>query len=93
MEKTNTVIEYRPIKGFEGQYEVSNTGLVKSLKGKAERILKPRRKKIIKKDGSVELSYEELVLCNKGVRTSKLVHRLWQKHLLRILKTNLRLII
>ncbi|KST89925.1 NUMOD4 motif-containing HNH endonuclease [Lactococcus lactis] len=73
---TITEIEYRPIKGFEGQYEVSNTGLVKSLKGKNERILKPRRKKIIKKDGSVELGYEELVLSNKGVRTSKLIHRL-----------------
>ena len=72
----NTTIEYRPIKGFEGQYEVSNTGLVKSLKGKNERILKPRRKKIIKKDGSVELGYSELVLSDKGVRTSKLVQRL-----------------
>lgn len=30
----NTEIEWRDIAGFEGQYEVSNTGLVKSLKGK-----------------------------------------------------------
>lgn len=55
---------------------VSNTGLVKSLKGKNERIMKTRRKKIIKKDGSVELGYEELVLSDKGVQYSKLVHRL-----------------
>ncbi|KST93233.1 NUMOD4 domain-containing protein [Lactococcus lactis] len=55
MTNTNTVIEWKSVKGFEGQYMVSNTGLVKSLKGKNERILKPRRKKIIKKDGSVEL--------------------------------------
>ncbi|MEI3635019.1 NUMOD4 domain-containing protein [Lactococcus lactis] len=72
----NTEIEWRDIAGFEGQYMVSNTGLVKSLKGKKERIMKTRRKKIIKKDGSTELSYEELILSNKGVRHSKLVHRL-----------------
>ena len=42
----NTEIEWRDIAGFEGQYEVSNTGLIKSLKGKTERIIKPRRKKI-----------------------------------------------
>lgn len=35
--KTTTVI-WKSVKGFEGQYEVSNTGLVKSLKGKTERI-------------------------------------------------------
>lgn len=73
---TTTAIEWRDIEGFEGQYMVSNTGLVKSLKGKSERIMKTRRKKIIKKDGSSELSYEELVLSNGGVPHSKLVHRL-----------------
>ncbi|MDM7659319.1 NUMOD4 domain-containing protein [Lactococcus lactis] len=72
----NTEIEWRDIAGFEGQYEVSNTGLVKSLKGKKERIMKPKRKKIFKRDGSVELGYEELILNNKGVQYSKLVHRL-----------------
>lgn len=49
--ETTTVIEWRDIEGFEGSYQVSNTGLIKSLKGKSERIMKPRRKKIIKKDG------------------------------------------
>lgn len=72
---TTTTIIWKSVKGFE-QYMVSNTGLVKSLKGKNERIMKPRRKKIIKKDGSVELGYEELILSDKGVRYSKLVHRL-----------------
>lgn len=74
--ETTTVIEWRDIEGFEGSYQVSNTGLIKSLKGKSERIMKPRRKKIIKKDGSTEFGYEELVLSNGDVRTSKLVHRL-----------------
>lgn len=73
---TTTAIEWRDIEGFEGQYMVSNTGRIKSLKGKTERIMKTRRKKIIKKDGSVEFSYEELILSNKGVQYSKLVHRL-----------------
>ena len=76
MANTITKIEWKLVKGFEGQYEVSNTGLIKSLKGKTERIMKPRRKKIIKKDGYVELGYEGLVLSNKGVQYSKLVHRL-----------------
>lgn len=73
---TTTAIEWKDIEGFEGSYQVSNTGLIKSLKGKSERIMKPRRKKIIKKDGSTEFGYEELVLSNGDVRTSKLVHRL-----------------
>ncbi|MFP7257617.1 NUMOD4 domain-containing protein [Lactococcus lactis] len=34
----NTEIEWRDITGFEVSYQVSNTGLVKSLKGKNERI-------------------------------------------------------
>ncbi|KSU27227.1 hypothetical protein N42HA_02258 [Lactococcus lactis] len=72
---TTTAIEWKSVKGFE-EYMVSNTGLVKSLKGKTERIMKTRRKKIIKKDGSVEFGYEELALSNKGVQYSKLVHRL-----------------
>lgn len=38
MANTNIVIEWRDIEGFEGSYQVSNTGLVKSLKGKNERI-------------------------------------------------------
>lgn len=38
MANTNTEIEWKSVEGFEGQYEVSNTGLVKSLKGKNERI-------------------------------------------------------
>lgn len=73
---TITEIEWKSVKGFEGQYEVSNTGLVKSLKGKNERIIKPRRKKTTHKDGSITFGYEELVLSNGGVKKSKLVHRL-----------------
>ncbi|WP_282675605.1 NUMOD4 domain-containing protein [Lactococcus cremoris] len=38
MANTNTEIEWKSVEGFEGQYMVSNTGLVKSLKGKNGRI-------------------------------------------------------
>ncbi|MHA3997494.1 NUMOD4 domain-containing protein [Lactococcus cremoris] len=38
MANTITKIEWKSVKGFEGQYMVSNTGLVKSLKGKNGRI-------------------------------------------------------
>jgi len=73
---TITEIEWRDIEGFEGSYQVSNTGLVKSLKFKTERIMKPRRKKTTHKNGSITLGYEELVLSNGGVKKSKLIHRL-----------------
>lgn len=33
--------EWRPVVGYEGRYEVSNTGLVRSLLGRAPRILRP----------------------------------------------------
>ena len=35
--------EWRPIPGYEGLYEVSNIGRVKSLHGRSERILRPSR--------------------------------------------------
>lgn len=38
--------EWRDIKGFEGLYQVSNLGRVKSLKFGKERILKPRKTNI-----------------------------------------------
>lgn len=45
---TTTTVIWKSVKGFE-QYEVSNTGLVKSLKGKNPRIMKPRRKNFSRK--------------------------------------------
>lgn len=37
--------QWRPVKGFEGLYEVSNLGRVKSLKYGKEKILKPEKTK------------------------------------------------
>lgn len=65
---TTTAIEWKSVKGFEGQYEVSNTGLIKSLKGKEERILKSR---VHSKTG-----YVTVILSNNGSKYSRLVHRL-----------------
>ena len=72
--KMNYIYEiWKPIKGFEGLYEVSNFGRVKSLPkitnnqyGKEERILKP----------GVTNGYYFVCLCKNGKNTLKLVHRL-----------------
>ncbi len=57
---------WKDIIGYEGLYQVSNTGLVKSLKGRRERILKfssPRGYKCVKlyKDGKVNYLVHRLV--------------------------------
>ena len=62
---------WRDIEGYEGLYQVSNLGRVKSLKdcyGKdREKILKPRKDKY---------GYLTLSLCKNGVKKSFTVHRL-----------------
>ena len=70
-------IEWRPVSGFEGMYEVSNTGMVKALERlvvnngglqrKHERVLKPNRGKH---------KHAMVVLCKEGKVYPKLVHRL-----------------
>lgn len=57
---------WKDIKGYEGQYQVSNTGLVKSLQQKSERILKT----------GLDKGYERLTLTSNGVQSRKAVHRL-----------------
>lgn len=59
--------EWRDIKGFEGLYQVSSLGRVKSLKFGRERILTPYKQK----DG-----YLRIYLCKEGEMKRYLVHRL-----------------
>lgn len=58
--------EWRPIEGYP-DYEVSNCGRVKSLKGGKERILRP---------GSNNHGYPSVALCVNGKPTSITVHKL-----------------
>lgn len=59
--------EWRPVEGYEGLYEVSNLGRVKSIGYGKERILKP----VIDKDG-----YPMVNLYREGKRKTVRVHRL-----------------
>ena len=69
---------WRPVKGYEGIYEVSNHGRVKSL----ERIVERSNGKNytvnerILKAGVGGNKYLIIVLCNQGVNKSKLIHQL-----------------
>ena len=57
-----------PIKGFEGLYEVSDQGRVKSIGYGKERILSP---------GKLQTTgYLQVVLCKNGEKKNLLVHRL-----------------
>lgn len=56
---------WKAIKGYEGLYEVSNLGNVRSI-----------RTNITLKKGITRKGYNIVVLCNNGKRTTKTVHRL-----------------
>ena len=59
--------EFRDIAGYEGLYEVSNLGNVKSLNKRKGRILKPSKEKT---------DYLRVCLSKQGVEKKYLVHRL-----------------
>ena len=58
---------WKPVVGYEGLYEVSNWGRVKSLKFGKEKILKPSKNK---------KGYLHVVLCKENILKNFLVHRL-----------------
>ena len=58
---------WRDIEGYEGLYQISNKGRVKSLKWGKERILRP---------GLNMSGYLVVTLCKNGVTLSKRIHRL-----------------
>lgn len=57
---------WRPVRGYEGEYEVSDMGRVKSLKGGSGRILKPGR----------SAGYPFINLLLNGHQRSSKIHRL-----------------
>ena len=64
---------WRPIKGFEGYYEVSNRGRVKSLKRKY------RTKEIILRPGINSRGYPMVMLCKNTYQQTIKVHKLvWE---------------
>lgn len=69
---------WKPIKGYEGQYEVSSFGRVKSLSRKVPGRnggLKPIRERILK--SCIIRGYENVILCQNGKNHKHgLVHRL-----------------
>ena len=58
---------WRDIEGYEGLYQISNKGRVKSLKWGKERILK---------SGLTGSGYYSIILCNDGVKKRFHLHRL-----------------
>lgn len=60
---------WRAIHGYEGHYEVSDHGRIKSLKGRRERLLTPKVNK--RRNG-----YLSVVLSLDGVPTTKTIHQL-----------------
>lgn len=63
--------EWKPIKGYEGLYEISSCGRVKSLKCGREKILKPQD------NGN---GYLQVVLCKDGKCKKYSIHRLVALH-------------
>lgn len=69
---------WRPIKGYEGLYLVSNTGSIKSLT--REIITKKGKKRLIRggllKPRKGPEDYLTVILCKGGIKTTYYVHRL-----------------
>lgn len=59
--------QWKPVEGFDGLYEISSLGRVKSLKYGKERILKPAKNRG---------GYLQVVLCRNGKEKRLYVHRL-----------------
>ena len=65
--KSTSLMEWRPVVGFEGLYEVSNTGEIRSRKSGHYRLLKKKHNKVT--------GYDYVILHNGGPATRS-VHRL-----------------
>ena len=65
--KNNNEEAWKDVSGYEGLYQVSNQGRVKSFKQEKERILKPVRD---------TCGYLRVILCKNGKRKMCSIHRL-----------------
>lgn len=65
---------WKDIPGYEGKYQISNKGRVKSLP-RDEQFCK-RPKEVILKTFVCGSGYQEVILRNKGKRKPKLIHRM-----------------
>ena len=68
--------QWRNIKGYEGLYQVSNKGRVRSFVMWNGHTYKPREKSIILKMSKTTTGYWKVELSNRGKRKSHKVHRL-----------------
>lgn len=65
--------QWKPVKGYEGLYEVSNTGKVRSLKNSRHNV---RKEPLLKKQLLGSWGYPVVALCKDGKSIGTLVHRL-----------------
>ena len=82
---TAAVEEWRPIAGYEGLYEVSSLGRVRSLDRVTTRLSRWGTEITLKVKGGIlqpenhTNGYQSVMLCNNGCRVRLLVHRLVAK--------------
>ncbi len=64
---------WKPIDGYEGFYEVSNMGRVRSL---PRTIGNKNRKGVVLKPNITPYGYQQVLLCKNGMRKQHKIHRL-----------------
>lgn len=74
MNQVSLMEKWKPIQGYEGLYEISNMGNVKSLIGWNGRIYYPRIKLL--QQSTTTTGYKKVELSKNGVKKSIKVHRL-----------------
>lgn len=73
--------EWRDIKGYEGKYQISNMGNIRSLwrykpSGRGKYVTKEISTKELKRIKNDKLGYQIVTLLKDGIRERKLIHRL-----------------
>jgi DNA-directed RNA polymerase specialized sigma subunit len=73
-----TVDIFRDIEGYKGIYQISNTGIIKSLDRKIQTkngVIRFLKGKVLKQSLNT-YGYKTILLCANGISKNKLVHRL-----------------